>query len=333
MSQARNLGGIPRLVIGAGAVAALLVIGTAGLAVMTAGTASLADQLDTGSVLTGGDFVISGTATNGGTVEAPNVVIAGAIDTPALRGTLNLGSLGAGQSAPYAVRVPIGAARIGDYRFTTEATWDAPGLSLRDDRYDPSLQGGRGVVTHTGSVHNSGNAAAIHVTVSFVATSDEAGKNKVGSGSQPIGDVAAGGDTPYKVAIDLGANPPAAWWTQSSFEYELSSVRTGQDTIQRVGGTLVLSGTVSNGGPAAARGITISRVVVDGAGRELAAARTSIPDLAPGKRAAYSLTIDLGSAVIADISGLGGRVDYTQSRFGFLTSRAGKRFQTIHWTV
>jgi hypothetical protein len=333
MSQAKSLGRRPVVALAAGALAGLLVIGTAGFAVMTSGTPSLADRLDTGSVLTGGDFVISGTATNSGSVDAANVVITGTIDTPALQGTLALGDVGAGKSAPYAVHVPIGAAKIGAYAFSTRAAWDQPSLDLKDDKYDAGIQAGRGVVVHTGSAHNSGKVAAIHVTVSFVATSDQAGQNRIGSGSQLIGDVAAGGDTPYKVSIDLGASPPAAWWSQYSFDYQLSTINTGQDSIQRVGGTLVLSGTVTNGGQAPARAITVSRVVVDAAGKELAGGQAPIPDLAPGRSAAYALTIDLGPAVVDEISGLGGRVAYTQTRFGFLSTRMVKPFKTTHWAV
>jgi len=333
MSQAKSLGTGPVVAIAAGALAGLLVIGTAGFAVMTSSTPSLAEQFDTSSVLTGGDFVISGTATNSGHVDGPNVVVTGTIDTPALQGTLAVGDVGAGKSVPYAVHVPIGAAKVGAHQFATRATWDQPRLDLKDDKYDPGIQGGRGVVVHSGSAHNSGKAAAIQVTVNFVATSDQAGQNKIGSGSQLVGDVAAGGDAPYKVSIDLGANPPAGWWTQYSFDYELSTVNTGQDSIQRVGGTLVLSSAVTNRGPAPARAITISRVVVDAAGKVLAGGQAPIPDLVPGKSAAYALTIDLGPAVVDEIRGLGGGLDYTQTRFGFLTTRVVKPFKTTHWAV
>src|SRR5207244_12672241 len=134
----------------------------------------------------------------GGKVDAPNVVITGTIDTPPLQGTQSLGGVAAGASAPYAVHVSIAAGKIGAFQYGTQATWDQPSLDLKDDRYDPSLQGGHGVVVHTGSAHNGGKAAAANVTLNFVATSDQAGQNKIGSGSQLIGDVAAGGDTPYK---------------------------------------------------------------------------------------------------------------------------------------
>jgi len=95
----------------------------------------------------------------------------------------------------------------------------------------------------------------------------------------------------------------------------------------------VLSGTVTNRGQAPARAITISRVVVDAAGKVLASGQAPIPDLVPGRSAAYALTIDLGPAGVDEISGLGGRLDYTQTRFGFLTPRVVKPFKTTHRAV
>jgi hypothetical protein len=329
----RRLGGGPIIAIVAGALIGLLVLATAGLAVLTSGTPTVAEKLDANSLLTGGELVISGTATNAGSVDAANVVITGKIETPALQGTLNLGTLAAGASVPFEVPVPIGASTVGAYRFQTQTTWDEPALNLKDDKYDASFQGGHGVVVHTGSVHNSGKAAAPHATLNFTATTDEAGQNKIGSASQMVGDVAAGGEAAYKVSIDLGSSPPQSWWMQYSFDYARPSVRTGQESSQRVGGTLVLSGTIGNDGQAPAKAVTITRTVVDSAGKVLASAQAPIADLAPGKSAPYTVTVDLGNTVIENVSGLGGRVEYTQTRFAFLKSRVNKPLKTIHWAV
>jgi hypothetical protein len=52
MSQAKSLGRRPVVALAAGDLAGLLVIGTAGFAVMTSGTPSLADRFDTSSFKT-----------------------------------------------------------------------------------------------------------------------------------------------------------------------------------------------------------------------------------------------------------------------------------------
>jgi len=134
---------------------------------------------------------------------------------------------------------------------------------------------------HTGSVHNGGTALAPQVTINVVATSDPGG-NQVGSGSQALGDIAAGADAAYNVTVDLGTNPPNQWYVHLALDYQKSVVGVSQESIQRVGGTVTVTGTLKNFGHAAATNVTVTRTLLDAGGHVVASGQVSLGQVGPG---------------------------------------------------
>jgi hypothetical protein len=317
----------------AGGAAAVLVVGTLGLALVTAGGPALVESAD-GAPVSGGAFLVSGQAANTGTVDAPNVVVTGTLTAPTLKSTVNLRTIAAGAWKAYSVSLPIGDSLVpGDAKFSTQASWDEPSLAVIGDQFSPTYQGGHGVSIHTGSVHNGGTATAPKVTLNMVATSDPASGNQVGSGSQTLGDIAAGADAAYNVTVDLGTNPPNVWYVHFALDYPKAIVNTGQESIKRVGGTVTVTGTLKNFGHSPADGVTVTRTLLDAGGHVVATGRTSLGQVRPGGSVAYKVTIELGGAAVDSIASLGGRVDFGQTQFLVLKTGASNQLRLSHWPL
>jgi uncharacterized repeat protein (TIGR01451 family) len=317
----------------AGGVAAVLVVGGLSVALVTSGGPALVESAD-GAPVSGGAFLISGQATNRGTADAPNVVVTGTVSAPPLQATVSLETIPAGAGKPYTVSLPIGDSLVpGDAQFSTQVSWDVPILTVNGDQGNPTYQGGHGVSVHTGSVHNGGTAIAPQVTINLVATSDPAGGNQVGSGSQALGDIAAGADAAYNVTVDLGTNPPNLWYVHLALDYQKATVGTSQESIQRVGGTVTVTGTLRNFGHSAANAVTVTRTLLDAGGHVLASGQVSLGQVRPGASLGYTVTIDLGTAAVDKIASLGGRVDFEQTQYLVLKSRASNQLKLNHWPL
>ncbi len=311
----------------------MLVVATLGLALVTSGSPALVESAD-GAPVSGGAFVISGQATNAGAVDAPNVVVTGMVSAPSLEAATKLGTIAAGASQPYSVSLPIGGSLVpGDAKFSTQTSWDEPSLAVVGDQFNPTYQGGHGVSVHTGSVHNGGTATAVKVTINMVATSGPTGGDQVGSGSQALGDIAAGADAAYTVNVDLGTNPPSVWYVHVALDYSKATVNTGQESITRVGGTVTVTGTLKNVGRSPADGVAVTRTVLDSGGQVLATGLSNVGQVKPGASIHYTVVIDLGAASVEKIAGLGGRVDYSQTRFLVVKSTASNQLQLRHWPI
>jgi hypothetical protein len=306
-------------VVGIVAVLVLLLGGTATGLILTGRTPSLADATDD-STVKGGQVVVSGVAHNTGKGDATGVVVTVKVTlNGTLTGTANIGAVPAGGSVPYKVTVDTGSNATGTaIPFTAQPSWDEASLDLAGDHYDASVVNGHGIVVHQGSVHNSGAAPAPNAVVAFDLTSDKDGKNVLAHSSQSVGNVPAGGDVPYNVSIDLGANPAQSWYAFYDVEYDEPTVALEQTTSATIGGTMSITGFLANRGQADADSVIVTKSVLDAAGKPLASGHVALGNVAPGKRIPYTVQIDLGQVSRGDIARGRSTYAWDQTRFLFL---------------
>ena len=168
--------------------------------------------------------------------------------------------------------------------------------SLADETDDATVTGGSLVVT--GLAHNTGkgNASGVVITV----------RVGVGGGittSTNVGTVPAGGSAPYKVSVDLGSlstsgNIPYSAkpsWDEPALDIDgdhyASSVVNGHETVDHIG-------SVRNTGKSPApNAVVLFELTSDKDGKNvLGHGSQNLGTVAPGKAAAYKVSIDLGTS-------------------------------------
>src|SRR5438105_4294399 len=237
--------------------------GTAGF-VIGARTPKLDSQSESAN-LRGGAIVVRGVSHNTGAGVAQNVVIQVAVDlggglnidvgsstvaaTGEGVGSANLGDIAAGMDRPYSVSIPIGdRSAATDLKYLAEPRWDKPSLDTADLSFSVSYSGSHVIDHVTGKVKNAGKGPAPNASITFSESADKAGNSLLGEATSKLGDVAAGADLPFQLAVDLGANPPNDLYYSSTFTFDAAKVADEQETAKRVGGTLTLTGFLRNSG-------------------------------------------------------------------------------------
>jgi len=146
----------------------------------------------------------AGSLHNAGPADAQNVVLTITFASDAggqnliSSGTNNLGTLAAGASSPYSVKVDLGANPPQTVYWDWRVAWSEPKVSLADIK---STWVG-GTVTLVGSVTNRGKAPASDVVV--VRTFLDANGQPIGSVTANLGRLAPGAKADYKLTFPLG---------------------------------------------------------------------------------------------------------------------------------
>jgi len=300
----------------------LAAAGTAGF-LIGARTPRLDSESESAS-LTGGSIVISGVSRNNGAGVAHNVVVNATVDLsgtgPLAQGdgvrSVNLGDLAAGASKPYSVSIPVGDRNLGaGVRYKAAPSWDRPSLDVAELSFSVTYSGSHVIDNVTGKVKNSGKGPAPNVSITFTESADKAGQSVLGATTTKLGDVDASGEAPFKLAVDIGPNPPNDLYYGSTFSYDSAQVVDEQETERRVGGTLRMTGFVRNGGAVQAGRLVLSASLLNSFGTELASGAAKVGTLVPGARAPFSLTIDLGSSAAGDARWVRVTVAWEQTRF------------------
>ncbi len=293
-----------RLVIAGAALAGLLLVALVGLVATSALVGSPVLQYrDQPAMIAGGEAIVSGTATNSGKSDAANVVVKMHAQLGSgLDGQATIPKVAAGATQPYAITIPLGSAtQPGNFSYDIAVGWDDPSLDVAGDGYDHSIVNGHGIVTHHGSVHNAGKGEAPNTVITFKLTGDQGGSQVLAQGTQNLGSVPAGGDKAYSIDLDLGASPPDSWYSRYSFAWDEAKVAAETDTAKFVGGTATLTGSVLNGGRAPAKGVTVTRQLLNLKGIVLANGSARLGQVAGHGKAPYAITIDLGQTSIQDV--------------------------------
>ena len=271
---------------------------------------------------------MAGVARNGGAGIAQNVVVEVAVDlgsgipapgsAPPAEGvaSVNLGDLAAGATKPYTVKIPIGDRSVAaDPRYRALPHWDNPALDTSDLNFNIGHSGSHVIDNVTGNVRNTGKGPAPNTAITFVEAAGQGGVGVLGSTTVKVGDVPAGANLPFQLAVDLGDNPPPDVYYHSTFDYDSAHVADEQETARRVGGTLTVTGFLHNSGAVPALTLVLGSSLLDGGGASLASASSRVGSLSPGARAPYELAMDLGEASPADIRSVRITLSWRQVRF------------------
>jgi hypothetical protein len=167
--------------------------------------------------------------------------------------------------------------------------------ALADETDDATVTGGNLVVT--GLAHNTGKGDASGVVITV----------RVGLGggittSTNVGAIPAGGSAPYKVSVDLGSSSTSgnipysakSSWDEPALDIDgdhyASSIVNGHEMVDHIG-------SVRNTGKSAApNAVVLFQLASDKDGKNvLGHASQNVGTVAPGKAAAYKVSIDLGT--------------------------------------
>jgi hypothetical protein len=96
---------------------------------------------------------------------------------------------------------------------------------------------------------------------------------------------------------------------------------------------VTVTGTLKNFGHSPADAVTVTRTVLDAAGHVMGTGRADFGQVRPGASINYAVAIDLGTNSVDDISSLGGRVDFSQTRFLLVKSRVSNQLKSSHWPL
>src|SRR4029077_5379744 len=188
-------------------------------------------------------------------------------------GSIPLGDLAAGAAKPYSVSIPIGDRSLASNpKHLVAPHWDVATLEASELVFEITNSGSHVIDNVSGKVKNTGKGPATNAVITFAESAGKGGSGVLGSTTAKVGDVPAGGATPFQLAVDLGADPPQDVYYSSTFTYDSARVASEQETTHRVGGTLTVTGFLRNSGAVSALGLVLGVGLLDGTGAKLVSA-------------------------------------------------------------
>jgi hypothetical protein len=269
----------------------------------------------------GGTVEVAGTARNTGAGDAQNVVVDVTLDVGSgLTGSTSIPKLAHEASSFFNISIDLAGGSLPNNVQTSSKThWDVPKFDTQNN-IGSSQYSGHVYGTRAGSLHNAGPGDAQNVVLTITFASDADGKNLIVTGTNNLGTLAANASVPYSVKADLGANPPHTVYWGWRVAWSEPDVSAADIKSTWVGGTVTVTGSVTNLGKAPASDVVVVRTFLDANRQPMGSVTANLGRLAPGAKADYRLTFPLEQKSFQDIMDTTVKLSWKEVHYFVVTS-------------